>query len=93
MCSYVVLVKSIEGHAKGAQGWFPATRLVVDYDHPTEALLEHSINIDFLNPQLGAGARAPLELTIASAKTLAAAILSAVAIAEDVEREEARIRA
>jgi len=48
-------------------------------DHPQHAPAEHTLNIDFLNPQQGPAARVAVELTAQSARALAAAIESALA--------------
>jgi hypothetical protein len=47
----------------------------VYFDHPVHAPAEHTLNIDFLNPEAGAGARVAVELTAQTARELAAAIL------------------
>ncbi|MGH7085711.1 MAG: DUF6295 family protein, partial [Acetobacteraceae bacterium] len=78
------------GAGRGEGGWFPVTRAVVSYDHPHHALLEDAINIDFVNPALGPGARAAVELTLQSAKELGIALARAVAAAE--REESARFR-
>jgi hypothetical protein len=82
MCTSIVEIINVEGSGKGAEGWFPVTRAVVDYDHPTHALLEQSINIDFVNQSLAAGMRVAVELTTESARALARAILAALEAAE-----------
>ena len=90
MCTSIVEVVDAEGAGKGDDGWFTLTRAVVSYDHPHHALLEEAINLDFVNPALGAGARVAVELTLASAKALSAALARAIAAAE-IE-EGARVR-
>jgi hypothetical protein len=45
------------------------------------ALAEHTLNIDFMNPSLGASARVAVELTEASARALVEAITTALASA------------
>jgi hypothetical protein len=57
---------------------------------PNHALLEEAITIDFMNPALGPGARAAVELTLESAKELSGALARAIAAAE-IE-EKARLR-
>ena len=78
MCTSIVEIVAVEGSGKGAAGWFPATQAVVDYDHPTHAFLEQSINIDVINPSLPPGMRVALELSAESARDLAHSILNAV---------------
>jgi hypothetical protein len=63
---------------------------VVSYDHPHHAMLEEAITLDFMNGALGPGARVAVELTLASAKALSAALARAIAAAE-IE-ESARVR-
>ena len=65
MCTSVVEVCEAEGAGKSEAGWFPVTSAVVSYDHPHHALLEDAITIDFVNPELGPGARAAVEITAA----------------------------
>jgi hypothetical protein len=85
MCTSVVEVVRAEGAGKGEGGWFDVTSAVVSYDHPHHALLEDAITIDFVNPALGPGARAAVEITLESAKAFAAALARAIAGAEEME--------
>jgi hypothetical protein len=85
MCTSIVEVVAASGAAKGDAGWFAVTRAVVSYDHPHHALLEEAITLDFVNPALGPGARAAVELDLASAKVLSAALARAI---EQAEAEE-----
>ena len=85
MCTSVVEIVKAEGAGVSASGWFPVTSAVVSYDHPHHALLEEAITIDFVNPALGPGARAAVEITLESAKALAAALARAIAGAEEME--------
>jgi len=79
MCTSVVEICRAEGAGKSEGGWFPVTCAVVSYDHPHHALLEEAITIDFVNHDLGPGARAAVEITLESAKELAAALARAIA--------------
>ena len=79
MCTYLTEKVSISGSAKGPSGWFRVTDASVYFDHPVHAQAEHTLNIDFLNPQQGPSARVAVELTAQSARALAAAIESALA--------------
>jgi hypothetical protein len=74
MCTYQTETLSLKGSGKGSQGWFPVTDASVYFDHPVHAPAEHTLNLDFLNPTLGPGARVALELNPASALALADAI-------------------
>ena len=85
MCTSVVEIVRADGAGLGDGGWFPLTSAVVSYDHPHHALLEEAITIDFVNAELGPAARAAVEITIESAKELAAALGRAIAAAEEME--------
>lgn len=85
MCTSIVEIAQAEGSGKGADGWFDLTTAVVSYDHPHHALLEEAITIDFVNSALGPDARVAVEITLPSAKALAAALARAIAAAELVE--------
>jgi len=82
MCTSIVEIAAADGMGKGQDGWFKLTHSVVSYDHPHHALLEEAINIDFVNPALGPGARVAVELTLEAAKELSAALTKAIAQAE-----------
>mgnify|MGYP001060148924 CR=1 FL=1 len=81
MCTYVTVTRPVEGSGKGANGWFPVTDASVYVDHPTHAPYAHTVNIDFLNPAAGPGARVAVELTEESALALVEAIQAALAAA------------
>ena len=81
MCTYLTEKLDVEGSGKGAAGWFTLSQATVYLDHPQHAPAEHTLNIDFLNPQQGPSARVAVELTAQSARALAAAIESALAAA------------
>lgn len=89
MCTSIIEIADAEGMAKRGDEWFPLTRSVVAYDHARHAPLGDVITLDFVNPGLGAGARAAVELTLESAKALRAALDRAIAAAE---YEEAEVR-
>jgi Family of unknown function (DUF6295) len=81
MCTYLTENVDVEGSGKGTAGWFALRQATVYFDHPQHARAEHTLNIDFLNPQDGPAARVAVELTAQSARALAAAIESALAAA------------
>jgi hypothetical protein len=85
MCTSIVEVIGADGAGKGDGGWFKLTHSVVSYDHPHHALLEEAIIIDFVNPALGPGARAAVELTLQSAKELSSALIRAISAADTAE--------
>lgn len=89
MCTSIVEVARAEGMAKRGDGWFPLSRAVVAYDHARHAPLGDVVALDFVNPGLGPGARAGVELTLEAAKELRAALDRAIAAAE---LEEAGVR-
>jgi Family of unknown function (DUF6295) len=81
MCTYQTANVPVSGSGKGAAGWFPLTAATVYVDHPQHAPQDHTLNIDFLNPALGPGARVAVELTEEAALALADAIHAALAAA------------
>ena len=87
MCTSIVEIVNVDGMAKRGDHWFPLSQAVVTYDHARHAPLGDVITLDFLNPALGAGARAGVELTLDSAKDLRAALDRAIAAADFEEAE------
>jgi hypothetical protein len=78
MCTYYTDRVALHGSSgKGPEGWFPLSSASVYYDHPVHAPADHTVNVDFLNPERGPGARVAVELDPASARALAHAILDA----------------
>jgi hypothetical protein len=82
MCTYQTEQVQITGSGKGASGWFPLSTATVYFDHPVHAPAEHTLNVDFINPEKGPSARVAVELDPGSARSLAEAILAAVGRAE-----------
>jgi hypothetical protein len=78
MCTYLTVGFTADGSGKGPGGWFALTDGQVYVDHPQHAQQEHTVNIDFLNPDLGPGARVAVELTEESALALIEAIRAAL---------------
>jgi hypothetical protein len=76
MCTYQTERVVLRGSGKGAQGWFPITDASVYLDHPVHAPADHTLNLDFLNPGRGPGARVAVELDPVGARALAQAILA-----------------
>jgi hypothetical protein len=89
MCTSIVEIAAAEGMAKREDEWFPLTHTVVAYDHARHAVLGDVITLDFINSGLPPGARAGVELTLGSAKALAAALEKAIAEAEIEEADRA----
>ncbi len=90
MCTSIVEIVGASGAGKGGDGWFELTHSVVSYDHPHHALLEEAITIDFVNAALPPGTRVAVELTLAAAKELSAALARAIAAAEIEESHRMR---
>ena len=76
MCTGIVETAKVSGSGKGPQGWFKLEQVNVSYDHPNVAPLDHALNIDFVNPKEGPGARVAVELSSESARKLVDAILA-----------------
>ena len=79
MCTGIVETAPVSGSGKGPKGWFKLDQVSVSYDHPVDAQLDYTLNIDFVNQVDGPGARVAVELTPASARKLAEAILTTLA--------------
>jgi uncharacterized protein DUF6295 len=76
VCTYQTATLPVAGSGKGAGGWFPLTAATVYFDHPVDAPMAHTLNIDFRNPGRGAAARVAVELDPAAARQLAESILA-----------------
>ncbi|MDF1513480.1 MAG: DUF6295 family protein [Anaerolineae bacterium] len=72
----------IEGSGKGEQGWFTVNQANVSYDHPFHIRQEHALNIDFVNEELGLGARVGVELSEQAARALVKTIQAVLNQAE-----------
>ena len=84
MCTTIAMSADVSGAGKGASGWFPISRANVGYDHATHSQLDHALLLDFVNPDLGVGARVAVEMDIASGKALIAQIQAAISEAESL---------
>lgn len=82
MCTYVTEHANIEGSGRGQRGWFKLTGARVYYDHPFHSQADHTLNIDFVNEDMGLDARVPVELSAESARALVRAIEAALEDAE-----------
>jgi hypothetical protein len=87
MCTSIIEVARADGMAKRGDEWFPLSQAVVAYDHARHAPQGDVITLDFINTGLEPGARAAVELTLASAKALSAALDRAIAAAEFEDAE------
>lgn len=82
MCTMISRTTQIKGSGKGPDGWFTVSQANVGYDHATHAPLDHALLLDFVNPDLGTGARLAVELDISSGKALIEQLQAAIAAAE-----------
>jgi hypothetical protein len=78
MCTMIVENAQVSGSGRGANGWFEVRQANVSFDHPFNAQLEHALNIDFVNEELGLDARVAVELSPESARRLMEAIGTAL---------------
>lgn len=74
----------MQGSGKGAAGWFSLRQASVYFDHPVHAPADHTLNIDFMDPDAGPAARVAVELGRDSAAALARAILRSLESAPDL---------
>lgn len=83
MCTYATLNTDLQGSAKGPDSaWFKVSHGTVYFDHPVHCIAaEHTLNIDFTNPEKGPASRVAVELTPSSARALVEAINAALASA------------
>jgi len=88
MCTGIVETATITGSGKGEKGWFKLGQVTVSYDHPVDASLEHALNLDFVNQQIGPGARVAVELSPESARALVDAINTALSRGEAAMKTE-----
>ena len=82
MCTMIAMTTMVKGAGKGAQGWFPITQATVGYDHSTHSEDEHALLLDFVNYDIGTGARVALELDLESGKALLEQLQAAIQAAE-----------
>ena len=78
MCTMIVEKSNISGMGKGAEGWFNVNAVNVSFDHPLHSPEDHTLNIDFVNNNMGPGARVAVELSPDSAEGLIRAITQAL---------------
>ena len=83
MCTMIVENAQVTGSGKGSDGWFKLRKVNVSFDHPFNAQFEHAVNIDFVNDELGLGARVAVELSPDSARRVMEAIGTALARGEE----------
>ena len=70
MCTMIAEKIKIDGSGKGFGGGFRLEGGSGSYDHPLDAPYEHALNIDFVNENLGPGARVAVELSESAARNL-----------------------
>jgi hypothetical protein len=82
MCTMIAVTTQVRGAGKGVEGWFPITQSTVGYDHATHSEDEHALLLDFVNYEIGTGARVALELDLDSGRALVAQLQDAISQAE-----------
>ena len=82
MCTMIVERAQVFGSGRGPSGWFEVRQVNVSFDHPFHAQLDHALNIDFVNEDIGLEARVAVELSPESARRLMEAIGAALARGE-----------
>ena len=82
MCTWITEIAKVSGSGKTPKGWMPLKEARVYFDHPFFTPAEHTLNIDFVNPDLGLDARVAVELTADSARALVKAIEAALDTAD-----------
>ena len=70
MCTHITTTAPVTGSGKGGSGWFPVNQVSVGYDHATQGVDEHALLLDFVNYDVGLGARVAVELDLESGKAL-----------------------
>lgn len=78
MCTNIIENVQVTGSGKGPSGWFELRQANISFDHPFNAQLEHALNIDFVNSELGLETRVAVELSRESAYSLIQAIETAL---------------
>ena len=86
MCTMIVENAQVTGSGRGPNGWFKLRQVNVSFDHPFNAQLDHALNIDFVNEELGLDARVAVELSPDSARRMMEAIGAALARGEEEVR-------
>lgn len=81
MCTYLTEKTEVDASGKTPSGWQRLTHATVYVDHPVHHPQEHTVNIDFINPDRGPSARVALEMTEEAALALVDAIHRALAAA------------
>jgi hypothetical protein len=71
---------TITGSGKGDPGWSGLIDDSFHIDHPLHAMADHTLNIHFIKPALGPGARVALELDAGPARRLASAGIEALEV-------------
>lgn len=86
MCTSIVEVGRVLGMAKCGQSWVPLREVVIAYDHARHAPFGDVVTLDFLNTSLSVDARAAVELTLESARSLHELLGIAIAAASGEEK-------
>lgn len=82
MCTMICHRAAMSGNGKSREGWFALSHANISYDHPFSLPDEHSLNIDFVNEELGPSSRVAVELSVDAARSLMATIQAVLDEAE-----------
>jgi hypothetical protein len=82
MCTHITTTAAVSGSGKSGSGWFPVKQVSVGYDHATQGRDEHALLLDFVNYDLGLGARVALELDLDSGRALLRTLQAVITEAE-----------
>lgn len=82
MCTMIAEKVSVAGCGKGKEGWFELHQANVSYDHPFNAPMEHTLNLDFVNKDKPLGERIAVELSTDAARALVKTIMAVLDEAE-----------
>ncbi len=78
MCTYATEHVVVRGSGKAAGTWAPLARASVYVDHPYDAPIEHTLNIDLFSDSDGRSRQIALELSLESAEALLKALTRAL---------------
>ena len=86
MCTYSTEHVVVRGSVKAAGTWAPLARASVYVDHPYDAPIEHTLNVDIFSDSDGRSRQIALELSLDSAAALLEAITEAL-VAHPADRK------
>jgi anti-sigma factor RsiW len=86
MCTTISGHTAVTGSGKHGNGWFRVDHAHLSYDHPFHAPLEHAVLLDLTDGSADPPARLAVELSLDSARRLAAALAETIRQAEAYEQ-------